>query len=176
MRAWPYWQRPEVTRWITVAPADVEQHRAWFTDPATSSLYTHHGPLGRRLGRSHREQDAVVGDQRRRELLVGGHLHAVLLPERAVHREVAEDVREDLHRARHAGVSVTRGIVDDQLDARIAAEDLELHAVAGGADEEPLSIPEEPVRRQVRPAIPLHPGNDDVAGFGQEAGERGHGQ
>jgi RimJ/RimL family protein N-acetyltransferase len=32
-RTWPYWRRPDVSRWITVAPADVEQHRAWFAEP-----------------------------------------------------------------------------------------------------------------------------------------------
>ena len=41
-RTWPYWRRPDVNRWITVARADVEQHRAWFTDPT-------HGGHGRRV-------------------------------------------------------------------------------------------------------------------------------
>jgi hypothetical protein len=50
-RTWPYWRRPDVSRWISVAPVDVEQHRAWFTDPTrlARSLVVEHG-------------DEVIGD------------------------------------------------------------------------------------------------------------------
>lgn len=50
-RTWPYWRRADVSRWITVAPADFEQHRAWFTDPTR---------LARILVVEH--ADAVIGD------------------------------------------------------------------------------------------------------------------
>ncbi|MDT0352666.1 GNAT family N-acetyltransferase [Pseudonocardia charpentierae] len=41
-QTWTYWRRPDVSRRITVAPVDVEQHRVWFTDPT-------HGGHGRRM-------------------------------------------------------------------------------------------------------------------------------
>src|SRR5580698_4278713 len=85
------------------------------------------GPGGGRGGGGDGQQDPVVGDEGLGQLVVGRGGAAVLVADGAEEVEVGPDVLADLDGAGEGHVAVAGGVIDDQLDAGVAGEDLVLH-------------------------------------------------
>src|SRR5262249_6025474 len=103
------------------------------------------------------------------ELVVGGDGAAVLLADGAETRQFGPDVLQDLHGARQRDVAEALRGVEDQLNARVPAEDLVLGPAAGGRDVEPLARPDGPGGAGVRAAVLADADHDDVAGLAEES-------
>src|ERR1700722_8350388 len=97
-----------------------------------------------------------------------GYGPPVLLPNGTEARQFRLEILADLDGSRNQHRAETRGIVDKQLRARVTAEDSVLHPAPRGRDIEPLTVPVEPVRAQMRAPVEADPSNDDIARLGQE--------
>ena len=95
-------------------------------------------------------------------------LHAVLVADGGKARQLARDP-PDLDGGRDEHRPGPRRVVDQQLSpCTVPAEERVLHPAARGRHVEPLTIPAEPVRSNVRPAVRAVTREDQVAALGKE--------
>ena len=101
-------------------------------------------------------------------LLIVWDRHPVLFPDGAEAGQLRGDILADLHGGRDRYGTEPGGIVNEQLGPRVPAEDRVLHPASRRGDVEPLAVPVEPVRAQVRAPIAAAAGDNDITPLSQE--------
>src|SRR5690349_5909837 len=100
--------------------------------------------------------------------LIAGHGHPVLFPDRAKAGQLSGDVLAYLHGRGDQDRAKAGGIIHQQLCPRVPPKDRVLHPAARRGHIEPLAVPAEPVRAQMRAPIAADPSDNGVTPLSQE--------